>query len=35
MRRVIRKSMPFVQSALIGSLAAAALAGIALWASHV
>jgi hypothetical protein len=30
MRRVLRKSIPFVQAALIGTLAAAAVAGVAM-----
>jgi hypothetical protein len=34
MRRVLRRSMPFVQAALIGTLAAAALAGFAMLISH-
>jgi hypothetical protein len=34
MRRVLRKSIPFVQAALIGTLAAAAVAGVALLISH-
>ena len=34
MRRKLRKSIPFVQAALIGTLAAAALAGIAMLISH-
>ncbi len=34
MRRVLRKSIPFVQAALIGTLAAAALAGVAILVSH-
>jgi hypothetical protein len=34
MRKAIRKTVPFVQSALIGTLAAAALAGMAMLASH-
>jgi hypothetical protein len=34
MRRAVRKSIPFVQAALMGTLAAAALAGAAIWISH-
>jgi len=34
MRRALRKSIPFVQAALIGTLAAVALAGVALLISH-
>jgi hypothetical protein len=34
MRKAIRKTMPFVQSALIGTLAAAALVGVAMLVSH-
>jgi hypothetical protein len=34
MRHVLRKSIPFVQAALIGTLAAAALAGVAFLISH-
>jgi hypothetical protein len=34
MRRALRKSIPFVQAALIGTLAAAVLAGIAMLISH-
>jgi hypothetical protein len=34
MRHVVRKSIPFVQAALIGTLAAAALAGVAFLISH-
>jgi hypothetical protein len=34
MRRVLRKSVQFVQAALIGSLAAAALAGVAVLIPH-
>jgi len=34
MRKAIRKTVPFVQSALIGTLAAAALAGFALLVSY-
>jgi hypothetical protein len=34
MRRVLRRSKPFVQAALIGTLAAAALAGFAMLISH-
>jgi hypothetical protein len=34
MRKAIRKTVPFVQSALIGTLVAAALAGMALLISH-
>ncbi|MGO9703138.1 MAG: hypothetical protein ACLPX7_28210 [Xanthobacteraceae bacterium] len=34
MRRVVRRSIPFVQAALIGTLAAAALAGFAMLISH-
>lgn len=34
MRRVLRRSMPFVQAALIGTLAAAGLAGLAMLISH-
>jgi hypothetical protein len=34
MRRRLRKSIPFVQAALIGTLAAAALVGVALLISH-
>jgi hypothetical protein len=33
-RRKLRKSIPFMQAALIGTLAAAALAGVALLISH-
>jgi len=34
MRRVLRKSIPFVQAALIGTLVAAAVAGVAMLISH-
>jgi hypothetical protein len=34
MRRVLRKSIPFVQAVLIGTLAAAVLAGVAMLISH-
>jgi hypothetical protein len=34
MRHALRKSIPFVQAALIGTLAAAALAGVAFLISH-
>jgi hypothetical protein len=34
MRRAVRKSIPFMQAALIGTLAAAALAGVAMLISH-
>jgi hypothetical protein len=34
MRRVLRKSIPFVLAALIGTLAAAAVAGVAMLISH-
>jgi hypothetical protein len=34
MRRALRRSIPFVQAALIGTLAAAALASIAMLISH-
>ena len=34
MRRVLRKSVPFVQAALMGTLTAAALAGVAMLISH-
>jgi hypothetical protein len=34
MQRVLRRSVPFVQAALIGTLAAAALAGLAILISH-
>jgi hypothetical protein len=34
MRHVLQKSIPFVQAALIGTLAAAALAGVAFLISH-
>jgi len=34
MRSVLRKSVPFVQAALIGTLAAAALAGVAMLIPH-
>jgi hypothetical protein len=34
MRHVLRKSIPFVRAALIGSLAAAMLAGVAMLISH-
>ena len=34
MRRALRKSVPFVQAALIGTLAAAALAGVAMLIPH-
>jgi hypothetical protein len=34
MRRVLRKSVPFVLAALIGAFAAAALAGVAMLISH-
>jgi hypothetical protein len=33
-RRVLRKSIPFIQAALIGTLAAAAVAGVAMLISH-
>jgi hypothetical protein len=34
MRRVLRKSIPFVQAVLIGTLAAAAIAGVAMLIPH-
>jgi len=34
MRRVVRRSVPFVQAALIGAIAAAVLAGVAMAVSH-
>ena len=34
MRRALRKSIPFMQAVLIGTLAAAALAGVAMLISH-
>jgi hypothetical protein len=34
MRRVLRKSIPFVQAMIIGTLAAAALAGAAMLVPH-
>ena len=34
MRRVLRKSIPFVQAALIDTLAAAAVAGVGMLISH-
>ena len=34
MRRVLRKSIPFVQAAMIGTLAAAAVVGVAMLISH-
>jgi len=34
MRRVLRKSIPFVQAVLIGTLAAAMLAGVAMLISR-
>ncbi len=34
MRRALRRSIPFVQAVLIGTLAAAALAGIAMLIAH-
>jgi hypothetical protein len=34
MRRVLRKSIPFVQAVLIGTLAAAAIAGVAMLIAH-
>jgi len=34
MRRMLRRSIPFVQAVLIGTLAAAALAGVAMLISH-
>ncbi len=34
MRRALRRSMPFVQAALVGTLAAATLAGIAMLIAH-
>jgi hypothetical protein len=34
MRRLLRKLIPFVQAALIGTLAAAAVAGVAMLISH-
>jgi hypothetical protein len=34
MRRVLRKSVPFVQAVIIGTLAAAALAGVAMLIPH-
>jgi len=34
MRRALRKSIPFMQAALIGTVAAAALAGVAMLISH-
>jgi hypothetical protein len=34
MRRVLRKSIPFVQAMLIGTLAATAIAGVAMLVPH-
>jgi len=34
MRRALRKSIPFMQAALIGTLAAAALVAVAMLISH-
>jgi hypothetical protein len=34
MRRTLRRSIPFVQAVLIGTLAAATLAGIAMLIAH-
>jgi hypothetical protein len=34
MRRVLRKSLPFVQAVLLGTLAAAAIAGVAMLMPH-
>jgi hypothetical protein len=34
MRKKLRKTVGLIQAALIGTLAAAAIAGIALWISH-
>ena len=34
MRRALRRSIPFVQAALIGTLAAATFAGIAMLIAH-
>jgi hypothetical protein len=34
MRRVLRRSIPFVQAALIGTLAVAALVAVAMLISH-
>jgi hypothetical protein len=34
MRRTLRKSMPFVWALLIGTLAGAVVAGVALFAAH-
>ena len=34
MQKVLRRSVPFVQAVLIGTLAAAALAGFAMLISH-
>jgi hypothetical protein len=34
MRRALRRSIPFVQAALIGTLAAVALAAVAMLISH-
>jgi len=34
MHRVLRKSVPFVQAALMGALTAAALVGVAMLISH-
>ncbi len=34
MRRVVRRSIPFLQAALIGTMAAAVLAGFAMLVSH-
>jgi len=34
MRKALRRSVPFVQAALIGTVAAAALAGLAMLISH-
>jgi hypothetical protein len=34
MRRAIRKTLPFVTAALLGTLAAAALVGVAMLMSH-
>jgi hypothetical protein len=34
MQRVLRKSIPFVQAVLIGTLAAAAIAGVAMLIPH-
>jgi hypothetical protein len=34
MRRVLRKTIPFVQAVLIGTLAAAVVVGFAIYVSH-